>query len=348
MELIDASTAEDYLRRTGRVAATARLEVERLAGGVSNEVLLVNVLDEPGPPHSFVLKQSRPQLRTPQPWFCTVERVWRETAVLALCQRLAGSDQIPRLLFEDRGNYLFGMSAAPRNHRTWKDDLLAGRVDAAIGRACGQLLGALHAGSWRDPEIARQLTDRQLFDELRLDPYYRTVARTIPDAAGAFEDAIASLGAHACALVHADFSPKNVLLYPGGLLLVDFETGHYGDPAFDLGFFFSHLLLKGYLHAPRYEPLVDLAEQSWDAYRQTVEPRLSRDDWQALDARWTQHLGACLWARLDGKSQVEYLNAPPVREAARELARSLLFAPHVRWPQALERWQNSLAKVRFA
>jgi 5-methylthioribose kinase len=46
--------------------------------------------------------------------------------------------------------------------------------------------------------------------------------------------------------VHGDFSPKNLLIYGNSLMLIDFEVGHYGDPAFDLGFFLSHLTLKAY------------------------------------------------------------------------------------------------------
>jgi aminoglycoside phosphotransferase (APT) family kinase protein len=37
-------------------------------------------------------------------------------------------------------------------------------------------------------------------------------------------------------MVHGDFSPKNILACRDRLMLIDFEVGHYGDPAFDLGF----------------------------------------------------------------------------------------------------------------
>lgn len=345
MELVDASTAEAYLRRTERVAPSARVEVERLAGGVSNEVLLISVTDRGAEPRSFVLKQARPQLRTPQPWFCTVERIWRETAILTACQRLAEPGQTPRVLFEDRPNYLFAMTAAPRNHRTWKADLLAGTADPQVARACGRLLGTLHGGSWRDPQLAREFADRQLFDELRIDPYYRTVARSVESAAPAFDRAIESLAANPCSLVHADFSPKNVLLFADGLMLVDYETGHFGDPAFDLGFFFSHLFLKAYHHAPRAAPFVVAADEFWQAYQGAIEPRIPAADWQALTGRWTQHLGACIWARLDGKSQVEYLDDATRRAAARELGKSLLFEPQLHWPIPLEKLKTSLAEL---
>jgi 5-methylthioribose kinase len=50
--------------------------------------------------------------------------------------------------------------------------------------------------------------------------------------------------------VHADFSPKNILVHRQGLTVVDFETAHAGDPAFDIGFFLSHLSLKAFRSRP--------------------------------------------------------------------------------------------------
>jgi len=42
-----------------------------------------------------------------------------------------------------------------------------------------------------------------------------------------------------------DYSPKNILAHSAGFTLVDYETAHLGDPTMDLGFFLSHLILKG-------------------------------------------------------------------------------------------------------
>ena len=123
-----------------------------------------------------MIKQARPQLRTRQAWFSNVERNWREADVLRICAGLLEHDDAPattrapatpRILFEDRANYLFAMAAAPSPHRVWKHDLLAGKIDPAVAVACGHLLGRLHAGSWQDPAIAGLLGDRTLFAELR-------------------------------------------------------------------------------------------------------------------------------------------------------------------------------------
>ena len=49
--------------------------------------------------------------------------------------------------------------------------------------------------------------------------------------------------------MHGDYSPKNVLVHDGRLVLLDHEVIHFGDPGFDLGFSLTHLLSKAH-HLP--------------------------------------------------------------------------------------------------
>lgn len=350
MRLIDEHNAEAYLRETSRIDPHERVRVRELTGGVSNMVLLVEHPDRPG--GEFVLKQARPQLRTKHAWFSSVERIWREAEVLAICaglleRRAAASSsgpiggsaplaRTPRILFEDRANYLLAMSAAPRPNTVWKAELLAGRIDPLVAGACGTLLGTLHAESWGDQQIRRQIGDCTLFDQLRVDPYYRTLAAVQPDARGAVERVIESLSAHPCSLVHADFSPKNLLVHSEGMLMVDFETGHYGDPAFDLGFFLSHLVLKACHKIPAHGAYLDLTERFRHAYNEGLASTVSTGERSNLWARGVQNFAFCAWARLDGKSPVEYLTEGKRRELVRGLCREILASQPRTWPEVVE------------
>ncbi|HJT30429.1 MAG TPA: phosphotransferase [Pirellulales bacterium] len=355
MRLIDETNAESYLREQHWVSVRERVKIRRLTGGVSNEVLYVARPDRTGT--DFVLKQARPQLRTPQPWFSSVERVWREIDVLRTCERVLLAEPVrprtpphtllaatPRVLHEDRENYAFAMTAAPPDHRVWKADLLGGRIEPVIAEACGHLLGRLHAGTWHDAQVAEQLDDRRLFDELRLDPYYRQVARVCPDHTASFERLIDSVMSERHCLVHADFSPKNLLVYEGGLLLVDFETGHYGDPAFDLGFFLSHLVLKAAYHAPGHEAYLALTRGFWKAYHAELAGVISDEDWRQLERRAILNFAGCAWARLDGKSQIDYLTDEGRRKLVRDLCRTLLDQPVDDWQQALDELHARLTR----
>jgi 5-methylthioribose kinase len=356
MQLLDETNAEAYLRERGWVTRQERLAVRRLAGGVSNEVLYVARPDRVD--REFVLKQARPQLRTAEPWFASVERIWREVDVLRVCQGLLLAEAQPEatepgtlfaatplVVHEDRDNYAFAMSAAPAEHRVWKADLLGGRVQPIIATACGRLLGRLHAGTWHDAGVAAQLDDRRLYDELRLDPYYRFIARTRPEYAPVFEALIDETWRERHSLVHADFSPKNLLVYDGGLLLVDFETGHYGDPAFDLGFFLSHLVLKAAYHAPAHDAYLALTRSFLRSYQEEMAKAVSADNFARLEQRAIRHFAACAWARLDGKSPIDYLNDPGRRDLVRQLCQSLLNEPANNWEAVLRDVRRRLADM---
>lgn len=348
MLLLDEHNTRDYLRQVGWIGLDEPVEVQVLAGGVSNQVLYVSrpsVSDA-----DFVVKQVREQLRVPDPWFSKLERIWREVDVMQVCDTLLSHDadpslrvQTPRILHEDRAQYVFAMTAAPRDHRVWKAELLAERVEPEIARQCGRLLGRLHARAWRQPTVEARLADRSIFDELRLDPYYRTVASRYPEAAPQLQSLIDSVWAHRLTLVHADFSPKNLLLAERGLLMVDFETGHYGDPAFDLGFFLAHLMLKAVHFYPRHEPYLELTRAFWRGYRAELWPRIPVAESMALEARGVLNFAGCAWARVDGKSQVDYLTDPVRRAMVRSTCRALLDDPPPTWSGVIERWAAALS-----
>ena len=356
---IDVNSAVEYLRGAGRIDPGDAVDVRELAGGVSNMVLLVErsresaqPLGESPLPDRFVVKQARPRLRVEQPWFCGVERNWREVEVLEACRRVLETPphaepfvQTPRSLFTDRENYLFAMTAAPEGHTTWKERLLAGNANASIAAACGRSLGRLHAATWRDHDLADRLGDRSLFDALRIDPYYRAVAAIDADLRPHIEHLIESVANHSRCLVHADFSPKNLLVYEEGektrLMLIDFETGHFGDPAFDLGFFTSHLVLKRVYHAAANDLAWEywrLVDAFWRAYLPTVEAVAGAAETADLERRAAQNLGGCLLARLEGKSRVEYLTDKTKRAAVRTLAAQLLTSSELRFHE----WSKNL------
>lgn len=346
---LDEHNALEYLRRAGWIGHREQVTIQPLSGGVSGQVLYVARPEHPGA--DFVLKQARPQLRTPLPWFSSVERIWREVEVLRICQGLLArpaSPQVlggpqhsvlepltPRVLFEDRAQFVFAMSAAPPNHHVWKQDLLAGIVQPEIAAACGTLLGRLHAGAWGDETVRRRIGDQTLFDQLRIDPYYRALARAFPSYAARIERLIASVRDNPMTLVHADFTPKNLLVFEGGLMMVDFETGHWGDPAFDLGLFLAHLVLKAAHRAPDHARYLDLTRRFWQTYEGLLVPAVGQGEYAALVARAIQNFAGCAWARLDGVSQIDYLHDEPRRDMLRGLCQDLLGNEVATWEEVL-------------
>ncbi len=334
----------EYLCQTGRLSSAdaAKSHAETLSGGVSNVVMRVSVPSG----QDFVVKQSRAQLRTQAAWFSQPERIWRERDVLDVLSRVTPPRVVPKRLFEDRDNYLFAMEAIPSEHLVWKSSLLNGEVDESIGRRLGEILAGIHSRTTNDAELRERLGDRTIFDELRLDPFYRYMAQRQAELRPALERLIDETMATSTCLVLGDFSPKNILLVPSELgsdgqrprlVLVDFETGHFGDPAFDLGFFLSHLLLKTIKHAIRADSFFDMIRAFWSAYRGA--------GFQSGDERNTvTHLAACMRARIEGKSTVDYLTSE-AQSFVRDITRDWLLSPPNRVDAAFTDLQRRLKAI---
>lgn len=342
---LTADNVAEYLKSSGRIPADEAIVAQELAGGVSNMVLLVELTDRG---ERFVVKQARSRLRVADEWLCPVERIWREVEVLAVCGRLVrarnavrgtrSGGQIqaatPQLLWEDRENYAYAMTAAPTEHRTWKQLLLAKELESGkvIAVACGELLAAIHAGTWGVEQVATQLDDRDYFERLRIEPYYRWIAARHADLTASIERLIESVASHRRCLVHGDFSPKNLLVWPRHVMLIDFEVGHYGDPAFDLGFFLTHLVLKSVWAGERGGEYRRVADLFWQTYRTEMLRSVAEEEVVALEQRMLLNLAGCMLARVDGKSPVEYLSEEQ-RAVIRELARRWLCEPLESWAE---------------
>ncbi len=319
MHEITPENAPDYLRRVGLANAGQAVEVQALGWGVSNIVMRADI--EGRPP--LVLKQSREQLRTKAAWFSRLDRIWTETAALRLLDGIASEGVVPKVLFEDRDNYLFAMSCAPDDSVVWKEHLLQGITDPKVAAESGKMLAAFHTVR---PDPAGPLGDLEVFDQLRIDPFYRRITHVHPNLSSVIDRLIESMSIAEPRFVHADFSPKNILVHRQGLTIVDFETAHLGDPAFDLGFFLSHLVLKALRAAPDQSRYLELTRCFWTSYGTSDADLIER----AIG-----HTAACGLARVDGKSPVDYLDEPQ-RELARQITMTSLLGQPRDWSAFLD------------
>jgi 5-methylthioribose kinase len=332
LELTPANAAE-YLRTQGWCKGQD-IAVEPLSWGVSNAVLRVTT-----PEATFILKQSRPQLRTRETWLSDIGRVFREVRVLQLLAPLLPAGVVPRVLFVDRAHHAFALEHAPRDAEVWKQQLLDGVVDPCVAGQAGLVLGLIHeTTSQRLADAAVDgvdLNDRTVFVQLRVDPFYRRVQERRPEVAAVIEPLIVQLLTIREALCHGDFSPKNMLVHRdgnGAFTLVDYETGHFGDPTMDLGFFLSHLLLKAIRAGAQSAPYLALTASFWDGYGRIVRFRPLAE----LVRRGSLHAGVCLLARVDGTSPVDYLSEESQRETVRRIGRRLLLEPVDGWSEVLK------------
>ena len=298
-----------YLRHRGLIPNSA-VTVEQLSGGVSNDVLAVSAGGV-----ELVVKRALRRLRVAEEWLADPERVLAEGEALRAAARLQ-PDRVPPVLDIDRDAHVIVIGRAERGAYEWKADLLAGRVDLAIAARLGTVLGGWHAGTAGDPRIQRGFGGIEAFDQLRIDPFYRWMGRRHPDLAPAIDATVVEMLARPSCLVHGDFSPKNVLLGPATLWVIDWEVAHYGDPAFDIAFLLTHLACKSLNRPAATEAYRAAAVTFVEHYLATTGSALVWDESHVVAQT------ACLvLARIDGKSPAAYLDRA-AQARGRQLARS--------------------------
>jgi 5-methylthioribose kinase len=320
VDIESAPALIEYLRSAGHVGRSATPKIQTLAGGVSNKTVLVELPDG----RSWVLKQALPKLRVAVDWFSDPSRIRREAEGLRHLHRLAPLGTITPLVFEDPEQYLLAMEAVPQPHENFKAMLMRGHVDPALVEQFGLLLGTIHRrASESNAPLDEIFADRSFFESLRVEPYYEYAAAQVPEAADFLHDLIRATRSIRVTLVHGDYSPKNVLVRDGRLVLLDHEVIHWGDPGFDLGFGLTHLLSKAHHFAPRGEPYLHAALTFWQAYRSATGP------WNGgptLEAGAVRHALGCLLARVAGRSPLEYLT-PEERRRQRSVVTALMKKP---------------------
>jgi aminoglycoside phosphotransferase (APT) family kinase protein len=302
----------DGLRDAGLVGE-GDVVLEPLTGGVSCDVWKVET-----PAGPIVVKRPLEQLRVAAEWHAPIERGQSEVRWL---RRARGVDarSAPEVLAELPG-YGFAMRFLPGSP-VWKDELMAGRIDAGFAAAVGRGIAAVHAATANNSADRDAFPNDAMFRALRVDPFLLYVAEHDAELAPVLRALADDLSSHKIALVHGDVSPKNILVSRDGPVFLDAECAVYGDPAFDLAFCTTHLLLKAVWSGDA--RLNEAAGTLVAAYRTGI-------DWEEAEAvllRAGKLTAALLLARVEGKSPAPYLTDPEHKRIVREQARALMRAP---------------------
>ena len=303
---------DEFLVDAGLIQTGQETVWSPLTGGVSSDIWRVDAGDK-----SWCVKRALAQLKVAAEWKAPVERNAYEWDYMQVASAIAPG-HVPTPIAHDKPRGLFAMAwLAPDQHRLWKSELLAGRVDVAGAARVGDLLGRIHSATARDPSLAERFATDASFHALRIDAYLLATARAQPDLAPLIEPIAARTAQTKRVLVHGDVSPKNIMFGPNGPILLDAECAWFGDPSFDLAFCLNHLLIKRLAVTGAEEALA----ASFDAL---VSAYLVHVDWEpveAVEARAAALLPILALARVDGKSPVEYLDEgqrAKLRAAARK------------------------------
>jgi len=294
-ELLNESTVVAYLTKRGIISGPA--QVEELTGGVSNVVLGVT-----SGAKDLVLKQALPQLKVAAVWKADQRRAIVEANGMKLLHSIT-PDSVPDLIDLDPEEFTLTMDRLPRECTVWKTDLLEGIIKPNVGKDLGRILATWHNFGANSKESRDAYMEDSLFDQLRVTPFYRAVAKVNPVLDARIQELITEITTIKVTLVHGDFSPKNIMITGTDKpIVLDFEVMHTGNPVFDLGFVSAHLLCK-YLRtedAKQRERLRETAISFINSYAQTCNIVVANS--------LPHHLAVIALARVEGVSPVNYLD----------------------------------------
>lgn len=311
----------------------ADIRLTTLSGGVSSDVWRAD-----GPRGTACIKRPLPMLRVATPWEVSVQRGEFEARWLETAYGIVPSS-VPRRLGYDPLAHLIGMEYfPPEAFPNWRTLLLDRQIDQRVATQLGHVVGTIHAATADEPYIAERFDSGTLFDALRLDPYFRSLRTRHPDLVDRLTQIINQTATTQRVLVHGDVSPKNVLVGNNGPILLDAECAWYGDPAFDVAFLCTHLLLKS-----RALPVYSRSlHASLSCYITAYESHITWEPTDTLRERSAQLLCAMLLARVDGKSPVDYLSTSD-QDWVRVFARRAVLYPHKSPLSVLETWRAHMS-----
>jgi 5-methylthioribose kinase len=304
--VLDEGSVISYLTERKLLQADSYLgnaTVEVLTGGVSCVVLAVTS-DE----REIVVKQALPELKTKAKWVADQRRAIVEAEAMRVYQSIT-PDSVPELLDCDEANFTLTMSRLPNTCTNWKQDMLEGRIHPEMGEKLGKILAQWHNETAVNAVIKAKFMEGELFEQLRVSPFYRAVADKNPNLLQVINSLIKEITTEKIALVHGDFSPKNILATPDqSPIVLDFEVAHTGNPVFDLGFICAHLLCKTIRtdNSAEKEALIATATNFLNSYRQSCN--------LAIADSLPQHVALIALARVEGVSPVNYLDESAQRE----------------------------------
>ncbi|MCX6443974.1 MAG: phosphotransferase [Actinobacteria bacterium] len=297
VELLNENTVVAYLQSRGVISFTEKATVEVLTGGVSNVVLAVQTQSK-----DLVLKQALAELKVATKWEADQRRAIVEAHAIETFHALS-PDQVPALVDYDPEVFTLVLERVPHSATVWKSDLLDGTIYPEIGAKLGHTLATWH-NFGRSSEVARKkFSEDLLFEQLRITPFYGTVAGKNPQLNSKIMSLVNELQSEKTTLVHGDFSPKNIMISKErDVYILDFEVTHTGNPVFDLAFLTGHLLCKYFREQ-------DLVKR--ESLRRTAQDFLKAYDAQsdiAHSPTLAWHTSLIALARVEGTSLVNYLD----------------------------------------
>ncbi len=274
--MTEAARLLEMLREDGHVLGW-NAEAQPLGGGVSSEIYLIT-----DGTVKFVVKRALAKLKVRDDWFADISRNSTERKFLEIVGTML-PNSVPKVYFANGERGYFGMEFISDGFVNWKHLLLRGNCQPKDARAAARIIGEVHRRTAGDDSVRHQFETTACFHQLRIEPYLLTTGARHPELQQMFEAEARRVESTRHALVHGDFSPKNILIGDDRMVLIDCEVAWYGEPLFDVAFLLNHLLLKALYHAPDTVHMEEMVNSFWCEYARITSGEF--DDPREKDAR---------------------------------------------------------------
>ncbi|MFY0627082.1 MAG: phosphotransferase [Reichenbachiella sp.] len=304
-----------------------RVIVTPLTGGVSCQILL---LDDGN--RRFVLKSALEKLKVKDDWFADVKRNKTEQLYLSYVGEFL-PNSVPEIIYQDEELNFFCMEMLENGMIDWKKQLLRGKYRQKDAVSVGELLAQIHKRSFEDEIAKKTFNTLGNFHQLRLEPYLLKTGERHPKLQSYFQIETQRLSATSTCLVHGDFSPKNIMVSPNRMVVLDCEVAWFGDPVFDMAFLLNHFLLKALFLSDHSVGLLKMATNIWDSYQNKADVIIDT----SFEKRLCHLLPMLMLSRVDGKSPVEYLN-PDQSDIIRKFVYRMIPTSPLKLEELLIQW----------
>jgi hypothetical protein len=314
INISDRSALLHYLEERDVFCEASELLPVYFSGGVSSTVAMVS-----NERKSVIVKQALPQLKVTEEWLCDPARMHIEHEALSTYARLV-PDNVPHPIFYDEDNFIMVREAVPDNYPMWKMQLLNGLLDFATARRTIDVLLTVHNEAASLENIRDTFNDNRYLYILRINPYIEYVINKHPFLKEKSENVCRTLMQEKITLIHGDFSPKNILVSPDKVFILDMEVACFGHPAFDIAFLMTHFLLKSIKHKEWCDAYLNMLSYMAEIYFSGVTCMNAVE----LERESVNIMAFILLARVDGKSPAEYITEEADKELIRRISLSMI------------------------
>ena len=291
------------------------INVEPLKGGVSCEIYKVDTTT-----NSYCIKKALKKLRVEKDWYADPIRSYYEYLWLKKTKKILPSS-IPEVISYNRmKNYLIIEYLNMSRYSNLKEDLLKGKVDLDNLNKIAKKLLYIHKNLKSNYNKKIFQTHNFNFIKLRINPYLLELNKTYPELKKYINETVNLLRNNQHTVIHADFTPKNILVSKNKQIILDAETANYGDPSFDIVSLINHLIIKLLFVNKNKKNFVLALKKIFNTYHSNV----TWEEKQDIIKRSLTLLPLMMLARVDGKSPVEYIKNNKEKNKLRRIALDLI------------------------